>query len=61
MFAASCFRGLGEVCTVECPPHQRQGNWLLGAFGECQVVGQPMATRGFVPPLIDQDVRDSSL
>jgi hypothetical protein len=35
--------------------------WLLGAFGECQVIGQPMATRRLVAPLIDQDFRDGSL
>jgi hypothetical protein len=33
----------------------------LGAFGECQVMSQPMATRWFVSPLIYQDFRDGSL
>jgi hypothetical protein len=30
------------------------------AFGEHQVMGQPMATRWLVSPLIDQDYRDGA-
>ena len=34
---------------------------LHDAFGEGQVMGQPMATRWLVSPLIDQDFRDDAL
>jgi hypothetical protein len=35
--------------------------WLFVVFGECQVMGQPMATRWLISPLIYQDFRDGSL
>jgi hypothetical protein len=30
--------------------------WLMGTFGECQMMAQPAATRWLISPVIHQDV-----
>ena len=56
-----CLQAVGPECGLiggECgpePPLVGAECGLLATFGECQVMGQPMATRWLVSLLIYQD------